>query len=322
MPVLLATDDFNRSGALGANWTVDAGGFNCDGSKVAATSGPGIFNRARYTAISPPNDVLVKSKLHGTVGGSSWYQGVMARAPSGNYGYAAYWVRHVSGNPASDQFVLKSFSGGDIQAITNPGIAVGDEISLECIGTAIKAYHNGVLKLSGTNSDYSSGGVGLMGVDTTKIWDDFEVWDATRVESDALVPTASHLVVSQDVSPAAQSLIQLYVDALIPSESVLAVETPTEVGAVIPVQGMLLNYVESPVEAPIQASGLLHASSLIPIEALLLVSSITVDALIAIQSRLVMREDAVIPAAGLIDEEWLKEAGIVDDWVKEPTEAL
>lgn len=147
-------DNFNRAdGALGANWTILVGTNPYSIiSNVAATNGASAENCTVYNAFSPAAnqwaevtvtqvgaDAYVGPAVRGS--GTSWY---VIYGDSGNR--ALY--RIVSGTPTS-------------LASSATGFAVNDVIRLEVEGTTLRAYVNGVLWTSVTDSSLASGSTGM-----------------------------------------------------------------------------------------------------------------------------------------------------------------
>ncbi len=147
-------DNFNRAdGALGSNWTILVGTNPYSIiSNVAATNGASAENCTVYNAFTPAdnqwaevtitqtgNDAYVGPAVRGS--GTSWY------VFYGDTGNRALY-RIVSGTPTS-------------LASSATGFAVNDVIRLEVEGTTLRAYVNGVLWTSVTDSSLASGNTGM-----------------------------------------------------------------------------------------------------------------------------------------------------------------
>jgi len=147
-------DPFTRAdGALGSNWTalVGTNPYSII-SNVAASNGASAENCTVYNAFTPGNDQWAEVTL--TQAGADAYVGPAVRG-AGTSWYVFYGdsgnralYRIVSGTPTS-------------LASSATGFAVNDVIRLEVEGTTLRAYVNGVLWTSVTDSSLSSGNTGM-----------------------------------------------------------------------------------------------------------------------------------------------------------------
>jgi hypothetical protein len=154
------TDNFNRADGtgLGANWTFYAtnGDFKIV-SNQAQVVGSGTNSYDRYTGATFANDQYAQATM--AVNPYNW--GIVARM-----GAAAesYMVR--GGDLISLELrIYLSITGGATSLLASTGITadVGDVIRIECEGTTIRAYKNGVLAGSVTDATYASGSPGMRG---------------------------------------------------------------------------------------------------------------------------------------------------------------
>jgi hypothetical protein len=147
-------DNFNRAdGALGSNWTILVGTNPYSIiSNVAATNGASAENCTIYNAFTPADNQWAEVTITQT--GADAYVGPAVRG-SGTSWYVFYGdtgnralYRIVSGTPTS-------------LASSATGFAVNDVIRLEVEGTTLRAYVNGVLWTSVTDSSLASGNTGM-----------------------------------------------------------------------------------------------------------------------------------------------------------------
>jgi len=172
---VLFFDDFNRAdGALGANWSDPAGyasvyqnklTLSIEGYSVIA-SAAGWIEDVKVTVIAVSGGYLgmILCRSQG-LGNASQY------AESGAYflqfdsSFGSIRLGRVSAG-------YNTFLG-DIW-YKGSAFAAGDTVSISTVGTAIKGYHNGVLRCSATDSTYSGGYCGIHGRSVTGS-DDFTV---------------------------------------------------------------------------------------------------------------------------------------------------
>jgi mannan endo-1,4-beta-mannosidase len=116
-----------------------------------------------YTGATPSNNCAVQAKIK-MMTSISTGASLLARLNTASDDY--YWLRH---NRDLNQWQLRVTVGG-IGSTLNGGAAVysdtmnaGDEriAKLEVIGTSIKAYIDGVERISATDSSHSSGRAGI-----------------------------------------------------------------------------------------------------------------------------------------------------------------
>jgi hypothetical protein len=147
-------DNFDRAdGALGSNWTalVGTNPYSII-SNVAASNGASAENCTVYNAFTPADNQWAEVTVTQT--GADAYVGPAVRG-SGTSWYIFYGdtgnralYRIVSGTPTS-------------LASSATGFAVNDVIRLEVEGTTLRAYVNGVLWTSVTDSSLASGSTGM-----------------------------------------------------------------------------------------------------------------------------------------------------------------
>lgn len=150
---VIFTDNFNRSGALGANYTVQAGTFNCDGV-VAHVTTPNALNQAIVSAISLPNNAQATITL--TFKGNN-YAGIGIRGGAGSA--TGYYLRV---NATTIELRSRGL-GGTVLATVTFTVNNGDIISIKAVGTTITGYVNGVQQITATDSTYTTGSAGFGG---------------------------------------------------------------------------------------------------------------------------------------------------------------
>jgi len=341
------SEAFTRSdgAALGNDWDDDGFGsvdyFTLASNKALCT-GTGAGTESGASApLSAVADQDVAATITATAG-APWL-GLVVRATALNTFYtffptiSAGWSlrKYITGSPT----VLAS------DTVFPHSLNTAIRVRLKVEGTTIKAWLGKLQVAEVTDSGITAAGLcGLLAAaaaGSNGTFDDFAA-EVASVQADAEIASASLLFLSQDVVLPTESLLSLLVDTQIPVEGLLLTvasyaELPVECigqllsdalmgvealliarsSAEIPVQGMLFNYVESPAEFPVQASGLLHADAVIPVAAFLLINSVLSDGEFPVQSRLVVRSDAIIPIEALFLNLWPKESVPADEWTKE-----
>ena len=193
-------DQFNRAdGGLGTDWTalVGTNPYSII-SNVAASNGASAENCTVYNAFSPAANqwaqvTVTQAASNAFVGpavrgsGTSWYVFYADNASRALY-------RIVSGTPTS-------------LASSGTGFAVNDVMRLEVEGTTLRAYVNGVLWTSVTDSSLSSGNAGMAtwSTSTSGRVDDFS---ADNLAADQTV-TASLIASGETFYTATVNLIQV-----------------------------------------------------------------------------------------------------------------
>jgi hypothetical protein len=183
----VATDNFNRA-SLGSNWQ---GLYTWDGNLTIQSStlvrGSGTANPARWNGSGTFSDNQYSSATIVTFGGvdtSNYYLGCICRA-SGDVDSSATNTRDFY------EFIVQDVSARRIELAktvngtrtilafsATSSFANGDIISMEVEGTTLRGYRNGVLILSATDSDLTTGKPGLIGSDGTTM-DDWDGGDVT-----------------------------------------------------------------------------------------------------------------------------------------------
>lgn len=192
---LPATDNFNRA-SLGANWT-QRRSFDGDVLIVTSTHAQGGFPDAQATwnADTFPDDQYAQAKLAawGTV--YAQWAGPVVRMTGSKptstdtrsfYAYEAY-----DGGGATEHRIRKLVSGTQtvIWSEATTAFANGDTLRLEVQGTTLRAYRNGSLVRTETDSSLTSGEAGVTaGADVGL--DDFEAGALTAAGGQA--PRSTH----------------------------------------------------------------------------------------------------------------------------------
>jgi len=162
--IQLASDDFNRAdGALGANWTDNAGAFKIVSNRAACNSTADAIEFNHYSAVSFINDQWAQATVTAVSGGGV-YIGLSVRAASGSTktGYVLYF------NGAT-VFLSKMIAGS--RTVFNGGssigtLAVNDVVLLTVQGSTLTVYKNGVSMFSVVDTAITSGSPGLGGFGT------------------------------------------------------------------------------------------------------------------------------------------------------------
>lgn len=173
-------DDFNRAdGGLGSNWTVVQGTFAVASNKCSITTSG--RNQAYWNAATPADNQYAEAVVTAPVLPGSQV-GVICRHNGGNAQanssfYVLRWEKD-SGNLS----ITKIINGG-ITNLTSAAVSQatldGKTVRLECSGTTLTGYLNGVSTLSTTDAALTTGRVGLWGHSgggTTTV-DDFAAGD-------------------------------------------------------------------------------------------------------------------------------------------------
>lgn len=157
------SDAFNRSDSstLGSAWSEDTGAWEIVGNAVRQTTTGATLRKLRWVGALAPatNDVAVQGSF--TVSSST----AVAVGPA---------VRMASGSTISLYVVvvgiggigLYRFDSGTptlLQQYVDASIVAGSVVTLrlEAQGSALRGYLNGTLRVSATDSTYTSGGVGI-----------------------------------------------------------------------------------------------------------------------------------------------------------------
>jgi hypothetical protein len=174
---VLATDAFNRSTGLGANWTAVPGltGPFTIVSNLYAAGVPGQNSSGCYwNAASFPADQYAQGTiiLQASGGGPI----VRVNASTGEH----YEV--IVDNPgASATIALYRFAPGPSWTLlgsTTSATTVGDVLRLEVQGSTLTAFLNGVVKVTGSDGTLTSGAAGLYFYSGQSLYlDDFEAGD-------------------------------------------------------------------------------------------------------------------------------------------------
>lgn len=179
-------DDFNRANAnpLDGSWTNKVVAANTsmliNSSQAGGSSGAGT-NSAWFTGFTPGDDCEAYITIN-TVPSNGEFVRVYARlatpGTAGVDGYFVQWTK-VSGanNDSMALFRLDNASATSIGTFTGD-YSAGDKIGIECIGSAISAYHftGGVWtqRITTTDATYSAAGpAGIGGLGNGFRLDDF-----------------------------------------------------------------------------------------------------------------------------------------------------
>lgn len=168
------SDDFNRANEAletSANWTqifATNSSFDVVSNALDFTSTLGAASSLQTaTGATLSNDQYGELKIASiTNAGGNVVIGVTARDTSTGAGTSRnfyYWsYNHESGNNLLE---LRTCVGGSFTTIDSSAqtLAANDVLRIECEGTTIRGKVNGALVCSGTNSDHTSGDVGIYG---------------------------------------------------------------------------------------------------------------------------------------------------------------
>lgn len=127
----LFTDEFNRTGGLGSNWNVSAGGFSTDGKNALSE---GSANFAGITKILGTNDYTVESVL--IVPAGSLYSGIVVRGNAANF--------------TSDLYAAQIATNGTVNLYRKNG-GVWTFLKSASAGIIAGQSYNLKLKVSGSN---------------------------------------------------------------------------------------------------------------------------------------------------------------------------
>jgi hypothetical protein len=168
-PGVLFADNFESGSA--AQWTTHLGtwGVTDDGTKVFAQTNPSGDAKASAGSASWTNQVVEARVKVTAFNGSNRFVALFARFrdPS-NYYFIAL--------RSNGTLELKRLQGGAATALVTKQLAVSTgtwyTLKLEAIGTTLRAYVNGVLQASTTDTNFASGKIGLGTFSATAVFDD------------------------------------------------------------------------------------------------------------------------------------------------------
>lgn len=153
---LPATDTFDGTGALSANWTVDVGTFTRTSGvcySTASTNALAYWNADSFAAAQ-----YGKGTISGLV--SYDYIGVSTRCDGSSNGYTNY-------TKDTTAFIVRVDTGSETTLDTDTGTPYsnGDVIGLQSDGSVHTGYNNGspVTAFNATDSTYTTGSPGLSG---------------------------------------------------------------------------------------------------------------------------------------------------------------
>ncbi|HEX8369663.1 MAG TPA: LamG-like jellyroll fold domain-containing protein [Pyrinomonadaceae bacterium] len=185
----LFTDNFEDGDSNG--WTKSGGTWSvvADGSQVFKQSG--LSSDARSLAGSPSwTDYAVEARIKPLqFNGSNRFVALIARAQS-NTSY--YYLALRSNNTLE----LKKLVSGSSTTLATKSFPVTTQswysVKLEVAGTSLKAYVNGTLQLSATDSQFRAGNIGGATYYASAEFDDFAVTSvSTTTPTPTATPTAS-----------------------------------------------------------------------------------------------------------------------------------
>lgn len=175
-----SSDSFNRTdGALGGS-TLDNAAGGTEGSNTWTVIGGTwavVSNQGQHSGTAD-TEMIVQSTsdvadqrvtITIPVAGNDHSQGPIARyASAGNY-----YLAHIE--PGGAVQLFKRVGGSFTQLGSNgTSIVSGDELSVQCVGTAISLLINGVVDIGPiTDSAHSTGKPGIYRGDATRLFDDF-----------------------------------------------------------------------------------------------------------------------------------------------------
>lgn len=194
----LAEDLFDRADNvdLGSAWDVETG---CDNFQI-------VGNQVRPTGASPSTPAEKNNTV--TWPNDQWAEVVVKALPSGSGEGIGPAVRMAAGANsfyrilcnATGPEIWKTVAGvGNSLLFPGGGLAVGDRVRVEVVGTTIRVYVNGTLRGSVTDSDLASGSAGIAGVisgaDSTAQLDSWKGGDFVNSTADS--PTMEWLGVDE-----------------------------------------------------------------------------------------------------------------------------
>jgi hypothetical protein len=186
-----AYDNATRAnGAIGANWTIGAGGINIAGNAFQGGTAS-VHNVAAWSANPFTNFGQFSEVTVLTLNGTTDFIGPMVLV-SGNTGYNCI--------ENSSSIFLQRYSGGTGTNLSNTAItgASGDVIRLEVTepGGALTCYRNGVSVLTATDTTFTSGAPGLDMFDnvaTSKNWSGGNLHPLGQLDIEADYTKVQHL---------------------------------------------------------------------------------------------------------------------------------
>lgn len=187
---VLATDDFNRAdGSLGASWTTISAQDSPQivGNLVQDSATGAVVAASLYTAITWPNDQYSQVSVQAATALGR----VVGAVCRGNVDARNYYTAQLTGplsiaGTAGVSCRLFRISAGVTASIATSTLLtaiVGSTVRCEARGTTIRAFVDGVERLSGTDATFVSGNAGILvlvgagGVLTNAQLDDFEGGD-------------------------------------------------------------------------------------------------------------------------------------------------
>jgi hypothetical protein len=156
----MPSDDFNRAdeSPLAGNWTrVGTNNFNLVSNRVRGTIGVAAAHAVYWNADSFAADQWSKCQIY--AGDANRTMGVAARVQDQSAtAVNCYCLNYVSGRAKIWRIIDNVYN--ELGAYEY-AYADGDELELQCEGTALRGYVNGTLRISVTDSTFSSGAAGL-----------------------------------------------------------------------------------------------------------------------------------------------------------------
>lgn len=170
-------DNFDRSGALGANWTVTRNAWDCNGSRARSTTTFAFSNAHHVGVLNDDQEASVKvypSEIGAGYGG----QGVGVRIGANGFssGYFAIVHKVYGASPTYMRLTKNGSNGDQIDTEVSLGtVADGAVLKVRCLGTSVKGYLDGAEILSAVDSTHTSGkaGLGTFSNDAVLTFDDF-----------------------------------------------------------------------------------------------------------------------------------------------------
>jgi hypothetical protein len=193
----MASDTFDGTGALSANWTVVSGAGSRVSGVLVGSSWPFA---ARYTTGMPST---ADQYVEATVGAMASTIHVMIRLTSGVNGY------YVTAGTAGNLSIRRSDGGVPTTietAATGLTFAAGDRIGILVIGSVLRAYYNGVPQGTGvTDATYSA--AEAPGVSLIADGDTVTAWRALDAPFAELAGTATASITEADVRTGGKTII-------------------------------------------------------------------------------------------------------------------
>ena len=182
----MATDNFDRAD-LGSNWTkISTDDCSIESNKVR--TGVNVESAIRWSAEGVPDNQYSSVVMLTSDMSSYTMFGPVVRAQVS--GFSGYAFRR-EGDFIYRMYKIVSGSWTQLGSVFyNPSEVSGDVLRLEIVGSTLKAFINGVLKRTASDSTYASGspGIYIYQVGTSPVFygDD---WEGGAIKSRTMLPS-------------------------------------------------------------------------------------------------------------------------------------